>query len=130
MSWEILFKEKQTELSLIAISSIVGALLAGGLCLLLLAGGAEAILTVRSGLVASGLGLFYLIPLLCISLWGVTQLPPAMASFVLTFEVVVGVVTSAIFLDHPFGLFEIGGSLFIVTAALLEVLSTQEVSKA
>lgn len=120
-----LFKAKKPELSLVAISTITGALISGGVGVLILSNTQTEILTLVNGLSALGLGLIYFIPLLCITLWGVTQLPPAMASFVLTFEVVVGVVTSAMFLDQPFGWFEIGGATFIITGAMLEVLSAQ-----
>jgi len=122
----ILFKAKEPELSLLTTCAITGAIISGGFCLLFLLGGVEGQATLQNGFAALGLGLVYLIPLLCISLWGVSQLPPAMASFVLTFEVVVGVVTSAIFLDQPFGWFEVSGAFFIIMGAMLEVLSAQE----
>lgn len=66
-------------------------------------------------------GSLYLVPILAITLWGATHLPPTTMSFVLTAEIITGVASSAWFLDQPFGLPELMGAVLIASGALIEI---------
>ncbi len=68
-------------------------------------------------------GVLYLAPLLFGNLWAAIRLPPALLSFLLTAEIISGVVTSSIFLDESFGLRETLGALLVAAAALIEIRS-------
>ncbi len=71
------------------------------------------------------LGLLYLVPVSAITLWGATQIPPAMMSFLLTLEVIAAVVTSALLLDQPFGAPEFIGTVLIISAAMVEFVQVK-----
>lgn len=68
-------------------------------------------------------GALYLLPVLAITLWSAQRLPPALLSFLFTLEIVSGVVSGALFLDEPFGLWRLAGGLLIVGVALIEALA-------
>lgn len=87
--------------------------------------GGEALLpdVALSTMVAAVLiGLLVAIPSLMITLWGAQRLSPALISFVFTFELLIGVVSGALLLDEPFGLYQASGSALIFSAALIEVV--------
>ena len=67
--------------------------------------------------------------LLAGTLWGAFHLAPAAMMYLLSVEVVVGTVTSAIFLNDPFGTWEIGGAACILGAVLVEVILTPPTPK-
>jgi drug/metabolite transporter (DMT)-like permease len=71
-------------------------------------------------------GVFYLLPLLFITLWGAGQLPPATMSFLLTIEVVVAVASSAYFLGLQFGIIELIGTSLILAGAVWEVVTPKK----
>lgn len=73
--------------------------------------------------------IFFVGVLLAGTTWGGMLLPPAVVTYLLSVEVLAGVSSSAIFLDEPFGLFEIGGACAILGAVLIEVLLTQRTEK-
>ena len=56
------------------------------------------------------------------TLWSAQRLAPAVLSFLLTAEILSGVITGALFLDEPFGLLQIIGAVLIIAAALSEVV--------
>jgi len=71
-------------------------------------------------------GVFYLLPLLVIAIWGAGQLPPATMSFLLTIEVVVAVASSAYFLGLQFGFIELIGTSLILAGAIWEVVTPKK----
>jgi len=71
-------------------------------------------------LVFALLGFFYLVPVTVITLWGATQIPPALMSFLLTLEVIAAVGSSAVLLGERFGLIELLGTTLIISGALVE----------
>lgn len=64
----------------------------------------------------------WVLPGLLLSFWAAARLSPTRASMLFMMEVVVGVVTAAIWTDYPFGWREAIGGLIIVSAGVLEVL--------
>lgn len=72
---------------------------------------------------AFGSGTIYLAPMILATLWGADKLPPATLTFLLTAEIISGVVSSAIILDEPFGWPECVGAALIVIATLIEVFA-------
>lgn len=64
----------------------------------------------------------WVLPSLLLSFWGAARLSPTRASMLFMVEVVVGVVTAAIWTDYPFGLREAIGGLIIVSGGLVEIL--------
>lgn len=68
------------------------------------------------------IGMFVAIPSLMMTLWSAQRLSPALISFVFTFELLTGVISGALLLDEPFGMFQASGSALIVSAALIEVV--------
>ena len=77
----------------------------------------------KAGLGLAALGIFYLVPVVLISMWGAQILNPAAMGFLLTAEIVAGVGSSALFLDQPFGIFEVAGTILIISGAMIEVAS-------
>jgi drug/metabolite transporter (DMT)-like permease len=67
-------------------------------------------------------GVFFLAPIILVTMWGALRLPPATISFLLTAEIIAGVASSAFFLDERFGWPEAAGPLLIALAALIEVI--------
>src|SRR6185369_8063852 len=64
----------------------------------------------------------WVVPGLLLSFWAAARLSPTSASMLFMAEVVVGVVTAAIWTDYPFGWREAIGGLVIVSASVLEIL--------
>jgi drug/metabolite transporter (DMT)-like permease len=62
------------------------------------------------------------VPVLFLTVWPATVLPPARVGLILMTEIVAGVVTAALFAGEPFGWREAIGSVVIVSAGLVEVL--------
>ncbi|MCC6002611.1 MAG: DMT family transporter [Pararhodobacter sp.] len=71
---------------------------------------------------AVAVGVIYLAPVLVLTIWAAQRLPPATMSFLLTAEIVAGVVTSAALLSEAFGLPELVGALLIIAGATIEAL--------
>ena len=69
------------------------------------------------------LGLFT-IPMTWLTVWPTTYLTPARVGLLLMSEVVVGLISAALFSGEPFGWREMIGAFCIVAAALSELLST------
>ncbi|HWA42487.1 MAG TPA: DMT family transporter [Hypericibacter adhaerens] len=64
----------------------------------------------------------WLVPTAGLSLWGAGQLSPVRSALLLMFEVPVGVVSSVLLTDEPFGVREMIGGALIVGAAILDVV--------
>ena len=65
---------------------------------------------------------FYVGIMMAGTMWGAFQLPPATMTYLLSVEILAGVFSAAVILGERFGWFEIGGTICILTAALVEVL--------
>ena len=72
-------------------------------------------------LLALAAGIVYLAPIIGVTLWGTERLLPATISFLLAAEILSGITSSAIFLDEPFGLWEITGTVMIVASVIAHV---------
>jgi drug/metabolite transporter (DMT)-like permease len=64
----------------------------------------------------------WVLPGLLLSFWAAARMSPTRASMLFMAEVVVGVVTAAIWTDYPFGWREAIGGLVIVSASVVEIL--------
>lgn len=67
-------------------------------------------------------GLIYVLPIMAMTLWSAQRLPPATISFLLTAEILSGVISGVLFLDEPFGVMQMAGAALILLAAVSEVL--------
>lgn len=63
------------------------------------------------------------------TIWGAFKLPPAVMSYLLSFEIIGGVLSATLLLGDPFGWFEALGAVCIVGAVLIEVLWTERIAK-
>jgi len=70
-----------------------------------------------------GAGAIYVLPIMALTLWSARRLSPTVLTFLLTAEILSGVISGAWLLDEPFGWMQMAGTLLIVLAALSEVLS-------
>jgi drug/metabolite transporter (DMT)-like permease len=64
----------------------------------------------------------WVLPGLLLSFWAAARMSPTRASMLFMAEVVIGVVTAAIWTDYPFGWREAIGGIIIVSASVLEIL--------
>ncbi len=132
LSWSVgsalMFSSQKISVPAMTTASFLGAIVIAGSAMML-GGGINAgdLVLLQNRwpmflLAASLLGLFYLVPVSAITLWGATQIPPAMMSFLLTLEVIAAVASSALLLGERFGWIEIIGTTLIIAAALSEVV--------
>jgi len=70
-----------------------------------------------------GLGAAYVFPIMVMTLWAAQRLSPATITFLLSAEILTGVISGAVLLDEPFGLMQILGAGLIVFAATSEILT-------
>jgi drug/metabolite transporter (DMT)-like permease len=68
-------------------------------------------------------GLVYLVPMLLVTIWAAQRLAPATMSFLLTAEIIAGVVSGALFLSEPFGWAEALGAALIILGATAEAIA-------
>ena len=78
--------------------------------------------TLKGSGVGALAGIVYVLPIMVLTLWSAQRLPPATISFLLTAEILSGVLSGVLFLDEPFGLMQAGGAALILLAATAEVL--------
>ncbi len=67
------------------------------------------------------LSVLYTLPMTFLTIWPATLLTPARVGLLLMSEIVVGLISAAVFSGEPFGLREFTGATLIVSAALLEI---------
>jgi drug/metabolite transporter (DMT)-like permease len=67
-------------------------------------------------------GAVYVLPIMALTLWSAQRLAPATITFLLTAEILSGVVSGALWSGEPFGWMQATGTVLIVLAALSEVL--------
>ncbi len=72
-------------------------------------------------LLALGAGVIYLAPIIGVTLWGAERLLPATISFLLAAEILSGITSSAFFLDEPFGVWELAGTIMIITGVIAHI---------
>lgn len=71
--------------------------------------------------VAVGAGAIYVFPLLLMTLWAAQRISPALLTFLLSAEILTGVISGAVLLDEPFGMLQALGTVMIILAAVSEV---------
>jgi drug/metabolite transporter (DMT)-like permease len=77
-------------------------------------------------LLALGAGALYLAPIIGVTLWGATRLPPATISFLLAAEILSGIASSALFLDERFGWWEVTGTFMIISGVIAHIAIDSE----
>jgi len=76
-----------------------------------------------TGIGLAGLyGVLYVVPVLLLTMWSAQILRPSLLSFILTAEILSGIISAAILLDEPFGLPQILGAILIISGALVELI--------
>ncbi len=78
-----------------------------------------------AGLAYGGL---YLVPICMLTLWSAQRLSPATISFILTAEIISGVLSGVLLLDEPFGPMQAAGALLIVLGASIEMIAARGIS--
>ena len=68
-------------------------------------------------------GAIYVLPIMAMTLWAAQRLAPATITFLLSAEILSGVVSGALLLDEPFGWMQGLGAGLIIVAATSEVLA-------
>lgn len=68
-------------------------------------------------------GAVYVLPIMAMTLWSAQRLTPVLLTFLLTAEILSGVITGAIWAGEPFGPMQAAGAVLIVLAALSEILT-------
>ncbi|WP_397544123.1 EamA family transporter [Roseovarius salis] len=68
------------------------------------------------------IGTVYVMPIMFLTLWSAQRLSPAVISFLLTAEILSGVISGALFLEEPFGMMQAAGAGLILLAAVSQVL--------
>lgn len=81
---------------------------------------ADALRAVAAGALGLATGAVYLAPILLVTMAAALRLPPATMSFLLTAEILSGVVSSALWLGEPFGPVEALGAALVAAGALVE----------
>lgn len=76
-------------------------------------------------LLALAAGVIYLAPIILVTLWGAKRLLPATISFLLAAEILSGITSSAMFLDEPFGWWEVTGTVMIISGVIAHVVFGQ-----
>jgi drug/metabolite transporter (DMT)-like permease len=104
------------------VTGLVAALI--GLAFIALGGGT--VLSGSGNLTGGALGALagavYVLPILFLTLWSAQRLSPAVISFLLTAEILSGVLSGALFLDEPFGPMQAAGAVMVLMAAAVEVI--------
>ncbi len=76
------------------------------------------------------IGTLFFGPMIAITMWSAWKLPPALMSYLLSTEIISGVVSSVVLLDERFGAFEFLGAVAILLGATIELmLPRQEKAK-
>lgn len=109
-------------------SFVFGALIVTGITLMVggagLAGPIEA-RHIAAAAPLAGISALVLLPMLFLTIWPATVLPPARVGLLLMSEILVGVITAAIWSGEPFGWRETVGSMMIAGAGFVEVLGNR-----
>lgn len=111
----------------ISFAFVLGASIAGlAVCLLLPVSSIGAIpawsAVVDGFWIIAATAVVLMLPILFLTTWGSRKLTPARVGILLMGEIVAGVASAAMLTDDPFGVREIAGTAFVITAGALEVL--------
>jgi len=127
MAWAggaaILFSgERVNSVSLTFYTALFSILL--GLCVIWIWRGTELSggVTTIGLIMGSLIGIVYVFPLSIATLWSAQRLLPALVSFLLTAEILSGVISAALLLDETYGLIQLAGTILILLAAGWEVI--------
>lgn len=128
----LVFSSKNAEVSRVMVVTALGGV------------GSALLIAWADGSMAAGVpdfpGLVWVFPLIFImagayvgtmmagTMWGAFRLPPAVMTYLLSIEIISGVLSSVLILGERFGWLEAGGTLFIVSAVLVEVVWTKPVA--
>ena len=134
LSWSIgsalLFSASRSNFSWTVISALAGSIFIGQGMLLVwgsaLGSAPDMSLIDRDALLTFGLAGLYLSFILGCTIWGASLLAPTIMSFLLSIEILAGVIVSAAFLGERFGLFEVFGAAFVMGAVVLELTRKAE----
>ena len=128
MTWAVgtlgLYRASGISVSGQVFSFITGALLLSLISLIFSSGSVEPAThsaAVIGVLPVALLSVIYTLPMIFLTIWPATKLTPARVGLLLMSEVVVGLISAAIFSGEPFGLRELLGATLIVSAAFLEI---------
>ncbi len=75
-------------------------------------------------------GAIYVLPIMAMTLWAAQRLAPATITFLLSAEILSGVISGALLLDEPFGWMQGVGAALIILAATSEIFAGLRVSAA
>ncbi len=121
----LIFSSGQSDPIRLSLVAIVSAIIIGTLFAQFetgTAGGSGAVgLIAAQWQMALLMGTIYLAPVVLVTLWSAHHVPPAALTFLLTAEVVSGVVSTALLLDEPFGPLHAIGATLIIAGAIAEV---------
>lgn len=106
-------------------SFVFGALIVTGITLVIGGAGLVGSFDLQSLRIAAPWALvtgLVVVPMLFLTIWPATVLTPARVGLLLMSDIIVGVITAAIWSGEPFGWREAAGSILIVSAGFVEVL--------
>ena len=128
MSWSVgtllIFKEKNITASEQVVSFTFGGFAVTALTMLVLPSTFAAGLTIVEALKLTHIGLLitiYMLPMLFLTIWPTLLLSPGRVGLLLMSEVIVGVISAALFAHEVFGWREAFGSFLIISAAVLDL---------
>lgn len=127
LSWAIgatfVFTGKPAHAAKLTFAAAVSAVLVSG-AFVVLASGTLVTGEVNPASISKGaaLGALFVLPLLLLTMWSAQKLSPAVLTFLLTAEILSGVISSAILLNEPFGLLQGVGAALILAATAGEVI--------
>ena len=128
VSWSIgialVFAARSAEVSRVMVTAALGGVVAA-LLIALVDGTLAAPVPYASTVEhpeAFGFAALYVGIILAGTMWGAFRLPPAVMTYLLSIEILGGVLSSALILGERFGWHEICGAVFIIGAVLVEVL--------
>lgn len=114
--------ERMHPITLSCVTACAATVVGVGLVWLLSESGTEGLSGAPGMAVGALAGLIYVLPILLLTLWSAQRLSPAVISFLLTAEILSGVVSGALFLDEPFGPMQAAGAILVLMAAAFEVV--------
>ncbi|MFK7754120.1 MAG: EamA family transporter [Sedimentitalea sp.] len=70
----------------------------------------------------AGVGAVFVLPILVATLWSAQKLAPATLSFLLTAEILSGILSGALLAGEPFGRLQMAGAVLVVLGAMVEIV--------
>ena len=122
MGAAFVFTDGKSDAMGLTLGTCGAAMVLGGLLFFLEPASAEVAINAAATLLGMAIGLAYMLPVMLITLWSAQRLPPALMSFLLTAEILAGVVSGVLLLSEPFTLWQAIGAGLIIFGAVSEVL--------